>query len=83
MRPLFKAPASGPLFGTPDSINPHRLVMLPPAMQKEGILLLFEMGQTMRQVQDRTGLGVGTIRQLLSTPKPFHRDEGDFGASNA
>lgn len=75
MRPLFKAPASGPLFGTPDSINPHRLVMLPPAMQKEGILLLFEMGQTMRQVQDHTGLGVGTIRHLIRDTRPFARTD--------
>lgn len=83
MRPLLKAPAARAPFGTPASVDPHRLVTLPPTMQKEGILLLFEMGQTMRQVQARTGLGVGTIRHILANNKPFRRDEGDAGAAHA
>lgn len=79
MRPLLKAPAQRPKFGTPDGIDPLRLVMLPPAMQKEGILLLFEMGQTMRQVQARTGLGAGSIRHLIANTRPYRVDEGETG----
>ncbi len=79
MKPLLKAPVQRPTFGTPDSIAPHRLVMLPPAMQAEGLRLLFEMGQTMREVQERTGLGAGSIRHLIANTRPYRIDEGETG----
>ncbi|CAI2936137.1 hypothetical protein [Aminobacter niigataensis] len=75
MRPHLKAPPAGPAFGTPASIVPARLFALPLAMQAEGVRLLFEMGQTMRQVQERTGLSGDAITHLIRDARPFVRDD--------
>lgn len=75
MRPHLKSPPAGPAFGTPDSIVPARLFALAPAMQAEGVLLLFEMGQSMRQVQARTGLSSSAINHLIRNTSPFARTD--------
>lgn len=80
MRPHLKSPPVGPAFGTPDSIIAARLFALAPAMQADGVLLLFEMGQTMPEVQARTGLSSAAIRHLIRNTKPFVRID-DRGVS--
>ncbi|MER8667655.1 hypothetical protein NKH45_10635 [Mesorhizobium sp. M1156] len=64
-------PAPG--FGKPGSIDPKHLFKLPLAMQAEGLLMLFEMGQTMAQVKAHVGLSAGAIAQILDKARPFTR----------
>ncbi|MER8811436.1 hypothetical protein [Mesorhizobium sp. M0965] len=62
-----------PGFGKPGSIDPKYLFKLPLAMQAEGLLLLFEMGQSMAQVKAHVGLSAGAIDQILHQARPFTR----------
>jgi len=64
---------AGPGFGTPASIDPKKLFRLPLPMQAEGVRLLFEMGQTMAEVQARIGLSAREVRQLVETEARFTR----------
>ncbi|MDG4854569.1 MULTISPECIES: hypothetical protein [unclassified Mesorhizobium] len=61
------------IFGTPGSIDAATLFKLPLPMQAEGVRLLFEMGQTMSQVQVRIGLSAREIRQLVELAQTFRR----------
>lgn len=72
-------PALAP-FGHPGSVAAERLHNLPPVMQTEGLRLLFEMGQTARQISERTCFSLGEIELLLATRHlPFKRDgEGSY-----
>lgn len=62
-------------FGTPDSIDPARLFRLPPAMQAEGLRMLFDMGETLGQITARTGLSRSEVGHLVDGRiAPFRRD---------
>ncbi|MBZ9822324.1 hypothetical protein [Mesorhizobium sp. CA4] len=70
----MKTPTNtGPRFGTPASIDPKKLFRLPLPMQAEGVRLLFEMGQTIGEVQARIGLSANEIRQLIEIEARFRR----------
>lgn len=64
---------AGAGFGKPASVDPKKLFRLPLPMQAEGVRLLFEMGQSMAEVQARIGLSAREIRQLVEVSQTFKR----------
>ena len=74
---MRKQPRPG--FGKPGSITREALFALPPAMQAEGVRLLFEMGMSWQAVMSHTGLGPGAVLRLRDSEEVFKRGgEADY-----
>ncbi len=67
-------------FGTPGSVDPLRLMLLPPAMQGEGVRLLLEMGLSHQAIATRLHLPPSTVDQLAAFDRPF-RPGGELAES--
>lgn len=68
------------LWGSPGSITADRLHGLPEQMQREGVLMLFDMGVTETAVRSRLGCSGDDLASLLRTNMPpWRRAEEPFG----
>lgn len=61
-------------FGSPDAVDPARLRALPPAMRREGALMLLDMGLSEANARQRLGLSAREFDHLVAVaPLPFRR----------
>jgi len=60
-------------FGKPGSIDPLRFHALPPADQRQGALMLLDMGLTMRAASRHLGLCFADFDRLLHGAQPLVR----------
>lgn len=58
-------------FGHPGSVTPAVIDALPAAMQREGILLLMEMGLTLSTVAKAMGRPRRAVSDMIRLPAPF------------
>lgn len=64
---------SVPAFGSMPAIDPARFMLLPPAMQGEGVRMMLEHGATHFQVARHLGLRGREVMNLAEWGKPFQR----------
>jgi hypothetical protein len=69
-----RAPVFGPpSFGSLAAVDPVKLMLLPPAMQGEGVRLMLERGATHYQVARHLGLSGRDVFNMAAYAAPFHR----------
>jgi hypothetical protein len=64
-------------FGTQASIHPDRWATLPAAMQREGALMLIDMGLSDAAVTKRLGLTAPEFDRLVNLPLVPYRRGGE------
>lgn len=60
-------------FGSMEKIDPTRFMLLPAAMQGEGVRLMLEHGGTQSEVARHLGLSGREVMNLAAWEKPFQR----------
>lgn len=61
-------------FGRPGSVTRDALLALPEAMQREGVLLLFEMGLSVGAVCEVTGWSRTTVAEIVRRTPVFRHE---------
>ena len=64
-------------FGSPGAITVGRLAALPPAMRREGLLMLLDMGLSEAAARRHLGLDAGAFDRLANVAVPLFRRGGE------
>ena len=74
---------TGAPFGRPGSVDAARMAKLPPAMQRDGALMLLDMGLSEAAAGRQLGLPASAFDRLVNIATPLFRRGGDMDFGGA